>query len=106
MPISQKSVIVQLEQGSHKKDNKLLQRLEKMLGIWLTGNSERIGEPKAEKEKKKKVLSAKPVAKKKNSEDEKDKKEEEEKEGETKVAAADEAGVTAAASQAEKLNEE
>lgn len=46
-------MIAQLEQGVYKKDNRLLQRLEKKLGVWLTGDPDRIGTAKAEKEKKK-----------------------------------------------------
>lgn len=55
---------MQLEQGVHKKDNPLLQRFEKKLGIWLTGNSDRIGTPKAEKEKKKAVQKKTPTSSK------------------------------------------
>lgn len=58
-------MIVQLEQGIHKKDNPLLQRLEKKLGVWLTGDNERIGQPKAEKEKKKVAASTAKSAMKK-----------------------------------------
>ena len=57
--------MVELEQGIHKKDNQLLQRLEQKLGVWLTGGSDRIGTPtpKAEKQKKK-AAHAKTTSKK------------------------------------------
>lgn len=42
----------ELESGRHPRDNKLLQRIEKKLGVWLTGSSDRIGEPKTEEPKK------------------------------------------------------
>lgn len=44
--------MVQLEQGVHKKDNKLVQQLETLLGVWLTGDSDRIGDSKPRKGKK------------------------------------------------------
>lgn len=55
----QKSVIADLESGKHPRDNKLLQQLEGKLGIWLTGNPERLGEPKT-KVKKAEQLKATP----------------------------------------------
>ena len=42
----------ELESGKHPRDNKLLQRIEKKLGVWLTGSTDRIGEPKTEEPKK------------------------------------------------------
>lgn len=45
-PFSQKPVVVDLEAGKLKRDNKLLQKAENVLGVWLTGEAERIGTPK------------------------------------------------------------
>lgn len=42
----QKQVILEVESGKHKRDNQMLQKLEKKLGVWLTGDSERIGTSK------------------------------------------------------------
>jgi hypothetical protein len=44
--------VSELESGKHPRDNKLLQRIEKKLGVWLTGSTDRIGEPKTEEPKK------------------------------------------------------
>ena len=43
--ILQKGIVAELESGRHPKDNKLLQKLEGKLGVWLT-KPELLGEPK------------------------------------------------------------
>ncbi|KAL7010168.1 hypothetical protein EMMF5_000188 [Cystobasidiomycetes sp. EMM_F5] len=53
----QKSIITDLESGRHKHDNKLLQRLENKLGVWLTGDSERLGQPKTRESKTSKAAT-------------------------------------------------
>lgn len=54
---TQKSIITDLESGRHKHDNKLLQRLENKLGVWLTGDSERLGQPKTRESKTSKAAT-------------------------------------------------
>ena len=45
--------VARLESGQKLKDNQLLQRIERKLGIWFTGDSARIGSPIAKRESKK-----------------------------------------------------
>jgi len=56
-----KNVILEIESGKHKRDNKLLQKMENKLGVWLTGDSERIGTSK-EKEVGGKAQNGKKIA--------------------------------------------
>ena len=56
----QKGIVAELESGRHPKDNKLLQKLEGKLGVWLT-KPELLGEPKSRG--KKASEESKPAAK-------------------------------------------
>ena len=49
----QKSTIIELESGKLNSDNKLLQRIENKLEVWLTGDPARLGTPKTIERKSK-----------------------------------------------------
>jgi len=66
----QRKVVTDLEAGTHKHDNTLLQKVENKLGIWLTGDVERHGQPKV-KEFGKKNANAKASANKSQADDKK-----------------------------------